>query len=87
MLKTQHQRLWKTTLEEEILPSNANWNPTRIMLGVLAVIVKTNPFAMACIKRRMPLPPMIFSIEEEKTAHLCTCKLTKNPPYCDGSHK
>lgn len=31
--------------------------------------------------------PIIFSSTETKEAYLCTCKQTKNPPYCDGSHK
>jgi len=30
---------------------------------------------------------MRFEATESKEAYLCTCKATKNPPYCDGSHK
>ncbi|WBU91050.1 CDGSH iron-sulfur domain-containing protein [Cellulophaga lytica] len=30
---------------------------------------------------------MRFSVEETKTYNMCTCKLTSNPPFCDGSHK
>ena len=31
--------------------------------------------------------PLRFSEEETKEVKLCACKQTKNPPYCDGSHK
>jgi len=31
--------------------------------------------------------PLVFVAEETKTAHLCQCKHTKNPGFCDGSHK
>ena len=31
--------------------------------------------------------PMIFKVEEKKTAYLCQCKHTKTPPFCDGTHK
>jgi glutamate synthase domain-containing protein 2/CDGSH-type Zn-finger protein len=30
--------------------------------------------------------PKAFTVDEETEAHLCMCKHTKNPPYCDGSH-
>jgi CDGSH-type Zn-finger protein len=29
----------------------------------------------------------LFSIEEKQEAFLCQCKHTKNPPFCDGTHK
>ncbi|WKX76234.1 CDGSH iron-sulfur domain-containing protein [Zobellia laminariae] len=29
---------------------------------------------------------MVFQVDEDKEARICTCKLTSNPPYCDGSH-
>jgi CDGSH-type Zn-finger protein len=31
--------------------------------------------------------PLKFTPDESKTAYICGCKHTKNPPYCDGSHK
>ena len=31
--------------------------------------------------------PMVVEIKKEKKASICTCKLTKTPPYCDDSHK
>lgn len=30
--------------------------------------------------------PMIFTADRTE-AFICTCKLSKTPPYCDGSHK
>ena len=27
-----------------------------------------------------------FKVDETKEYFICSCKLTKNPPYCDGSH-
>jgi CDGSH-type Zn-finger protein len=30
--------------------------------------------------------PMLFKVDEARTAPICTCKQTNNPPYCDGSH-
>ena len=30
--------------------------------------------------------PKVFQTEEIKKAAICSCKQTKNPPYCDGSH-
>ena len=30
--------------------------------------------------------PMVVKIEKERKASICTCKLTKTPPYCDHSH-
>ncbi len=30
--------------------------------------------------------PMVVEIEKERKASICTCKLTKSPPYCDDSH-
>lgn len=32
------------------------------------------------------LAPMRFVAEKSGDAHLCMCKQTKNPPYCDGAH-
>ncbi|HTB35019.1 MAG TPA: CDGSH iron-sulfur domain-containing protein [bacterium] len=26
-------------------------------------------------------------MEEKKTVYLCQCKHSKNPPFCDGTHK
>ena len=31
--------------------------------------------------------PMVFVAQATKTAHLCQCKQTKNPGFCDGAHK
>lgn len=28
----------------------------------------------------------VLQAEESKKAAICSCKQTKNPPYCDGSH-
>jgi CDGSH-type Zn-finger protein len=28
-----------------------------------------------------------FVVEAQKEVYLCMCKHTKNPPYCDGTHK
>ncbi len=30
--------------------------------------------------------PLIFEVEETRTAYLCQCKQTQNAPYCDGTH-
>jgi glutamate synthase domain-containing protein 2 len=29
----------------------------------------------------------VFTVEKESKVFLCQCKQTRNPPYCDGSHK
>jgi hypothetical protein len=29
----------------------------------------------------------LYFYPDRPTAYICTCKQTKNPPYCDGSHK
>ena len=29
---------------------------------------------------------LAFEVQEAQTAAICSCGLTKNPPYCDGSH-
>lgn len=31
--------------------------------------------------------PYKVELEAGKTAAICRCEKTKNPPYCDGSHK
>ena len=31
--------------------------------------------------------PVLFKIDEKQEVWLCQCKHTKNPPYCDGTHK
>jgi CDGSH-type Zn-finger protein len=31
--------------------------------------------------------PKKFTLPEAKKVWLCNCKQTKNPPFCDGSHK
>ncbi len=31
--------------------------------------------------------PMVVDIKKERKASICTCKMTKTPPYCDDSHK
>ncbi len=31
--------------------------------------------------------PMLVEIKKERKASICTCKLTKSPPYCDNSHE
>ncbi|MDB4694675.1 CDGSH iron-sulfur domain-containing protein [Flavobacteriales bacterium] len=30
--------------------------------------------------------PVVFEVDSEKPVALCSCKKTKNPPYCVGSH-
>jgi sterol desaturase/sphingolipid hydroxylase (fatty acid hydroxylase superfamily)/CDGSH-type Zn-finger protein len=30
--------------------------------------------------------PLLFEVKSERKVSLCTCKLTKTPPYCDNSH-
>ncbi len=35
----------------------------------------------------VPFKSLKFSVDETKEVWLCNCKHTKNPPYCDGSHK
>ena len=30
---------------------------------------------------------LVFQPERSGTQHLCMCKQTKNPPYCDGTHR
>ncbi len=32
------------------------------------------------------IKPMKFEVKSERRVSLCTCKLTKTPPYCDDSH-
>ena len=31
--------------------------------------------------------PMVIEVEKARKASICTCKLTKTPPYCDNSHE
>jgi len=33
------------------------------------------------------MSPNVFVAEKTETKYLCACKLTKNEPFCDGSHK
>ena len=33
------------------------------------------------------LTPQKFELTKKKTVYLCQCKQTKNPPFCDGSHR
>ena len=33
------------------------------------------------------IKPLIVDIANERNVSICTCKLTKSPPYCDDSHK
>ncbi|NER16352.1 CDGSH iron-sulfur domain-containing protein [Spongiivirga citrea] len=44
------------------------------------------PFCNGTHRKEKATTPLTFQVEEAKEAWLCTCKLTKNPPYCDGSH-
>ena len=37
-------------------------------------------------KSEEPSAEEIKKAEEAKTAAMCMCKQSKNPPYCDGSH-
>ncbi|XP_023573860.1 CDGSH iron-sulfur domain-containing protein 3, mitochondrial isoform X2 [Octodon degus] len=37
--------------------------------------------------QRTGLAPLKFKAQETRTVALCTCKATKRPPYCDGTHK
>jgi CDGSH-type Zn-finger protein len=30
---------------------------------------------------------VIYIADEDKKVAFCTCKQTKKPPFCDGSHK
>lgn len=32
------------------------------------------------------IKPLKFEVKSERKVSLCTCKLTKTPPYCDNSH-
>lgn len=34
-----------------------------------------------------PVKPLLFHLDKKRKISLCTCKLTKTPPYCDLSHK
>ncbi|MFM7390805.1 MAG: CDGSH iron-sulfur domain-containing protein [Vampirovibrionales bacterium] len=31
-------------------------------------------------------PKLVHVTETPETVYFCTCKQTKNPPFCDGSH-
>jgi CDGSH-type Zn-finger protein len=33
------------------------------------------------------LTPLEVVIEKERKVAFCGCKQTKNPPFCDGTHK
>jgi hypothetical protein len=33
------------------------------------------------------IEPLEWKVERNRRAYLCTCKRTKTPPLCDGSHK
>ena len=57
------------------------------MPGVPVAIQRINPFATDPRKTAPGFAPLVFKAEEKKTAFLCQCKHTKNPPYCDGTHK
>jgi len=35
----------------------------------------------------MPFKNLKYTAEKDETVWLCQCKHTKNPPFCDGSHK
>lgn len=36
---------------------------------------------------RIPQKPIVFYAPETKEVWLCNCKQTKNPPFCDGTHR
>ena len=33
------------------------------------------------------IKPVFFEVKKERKMSLCTCKMTKTPPYCDLSHE
>ena len=35
----------------------------------------------------MPYKSLKVTFEQQEEVWLCQCKQTKNPPYCDGSHR
>jgi CDGSH-type Zn-finger protein len=35
----------------------------------------------------MPFKSLKYTPEKDESVWLCQCKHTKNPPFCDGSHK
>jgi CDGSH-type Zn-finger protein len=37
-------------------------------------------------KGTMIRPKIVKVTDEPETVYFCTCKQTKNPPFCDGSH-
>ena len=39
------------------------------------------------VQEKIGLYANSFEVEEKKRYALCTCKYSRNPPFCDGSHK
>ena len=58
------------------------------MPATLVALATNNPFVMANTKtiEGTLFKSLQVQFEENKEGWLCQCKLTKNPPYCDGSH-
>lgn len=57
-------------------------------LKTLTFVLLWQPFCDGSHNRCAPeISPLRFKLEEAKEAWLCGCKYTKNPPYCDGTHK
>jgi CDGSH-type Zn-finger protein len=46
---------------------------------------QTQPFCNGAHKGT-DFTPLAFEVTENKKVVLCHCKLTGNPPYCDGSN-
>jgi CDGSH-type Zn-finger protein len=74
-------------------------NPTALVPGPYRITLKSGKRYQWCAcgrSHRQPLcdashegtafEPIIFQPAEDITVALCGCKLTRNPPFCDGTH-